>query len=113
MVERRVRALVTTENEMATVWIRGGLIAWLKGSPETRRADTPLRGRKQEGDDEPLYDQAALDAAVMAEREACAMACEAEAQGWRDSDAEGSESLAYEDKALESAARAIRMRSNG
>lgn len=50
--------------------------------------------------------------AVLAEREACAMACEAEAQGWRDSDAEGSESLAYEDKALESVARAIRMRSN-
>ena len=47
-----------------------------------------------------------------AEREACAKVCDDAAQGWRDSDAEGSESLAYEDKALESAARAIRMRSN-
>ncbi len=49
---------------------------------------------------------------VLDEREACAKVCESEAQWWRDSDAEGSESLAYEDKALESAARAIRMRSN-
>ena len=97
---------------MATVWIRGGLIAWLKGAPATRRADTPLRGSKQEDDDEPLYDQAALDAAVSAEREACAKVCDDAAQGWRDSDAEGSESLAYEDKALEDAACAIRARSN-
>ena len=50
--------------------------------------------------------------AILAEREACAMECEAEAQSWRDSDAEGSESLAYEDKALERAAESIRMRSN-
>lgn len=52
---------------MATVWIRAGLIDWLKGAPETRRADTPLRGSPEEGD-EPLYDQAALDDAVAAGR---------------------------------------------
>ena len=45
---------------MATVWIRSGLIAWLKGAPETRYVDTPLRGRPYDGD-EPLYDQEALD----------------------------------------------------
>ena len=32
----------------------------------------------------PLYDQAALDAAVAAERERCAKACEDEANRWRD-----------------------------
>ena len=31
----------------------------------------------------PLYDRAALDAAVAAERERCAKACEAEAENWR------------------------------
>lgn len=66
---------------MATVWIRGGLIAWLKGAPETRRIDTPLRGRPEEGD-EALYDQAALDAAIAAEREACAMVCDDAARYW-------------------------------
>ena len=78
---------------MATVWIRGGLIAWLKGASATRRADTPLRGSKQEDDDEPLYDQAALDAAVMSEREACAsiadaraMRCEAKTADAEDDD---------------------------
>lgn len=60
---------------MATVWVRGGLIAWIKGAPETRRADTPLRGSHEEGD-EPLYDQEAFDAAIAAEREACAAECE-------------------------------------
>ena len=55
---------------------------------------------------------AEVAAAVLAEREACAKVCEDEAQGWRDADAEGSESLAYEDRALERAAEIIRMRSN-
>lgn len=41
-------------------------------------------------------------------KETCAQLCEAEAQSWRDSAAEGSESLAYEDIALEEAAARIR-----
>ena len=64
---------------------------------------------------EHLADGCCLDCVrklIEAEREACAKVCDDAAQGWRDSDAEGSESLAYEDRALEGAARAIRMRSN-
>lgn len=55
---------------MATIWIRGELLAWIAGAPETRRADAPLRGIPEEGD-EPLYDQKALDAEIKKEREAC------------------------------------------
>lgn len=60
---------------MASVWIRSGLIAWIKGAPERRRADTPLRGTPED-DDEPLYDQSALDSAVAKEREDCARICD-------------------------------------
>lgn len=60
---------------MATAWIKAGALAWLEGAPETRRLDTPIFGHPADGC-EPLYNQAALDAAVAAEREACARLCE-------------------------------------
>jgi len=60
----------------ATLWIRSSLIEWLKGSPETREAQATMRARQENDDDAPLFDQAALNAAVLAEREACAKVCE-------------------------------------
>jgi hypothetical protein len=57
------------------IWIRSGLVEWVKGAPETRSVSTPLHGRPWDSDD-PLYDQTALNTAVAAEREACAKVCD-------------------------------------
>jgi hypothetical protein len=57
------------------IWIRSGLVEWVKGAPETRSVSTPIHGMPWDGD-EPLYDQTALNAAVAAEREACAKVCD-------------------------------------
>ncbi len=68
---------------MATAWIKAGALAWLEGAPETRRLDTPIFGHPADGC-EPLYNQATLDAAVAAEREACAKLCEDNDLSWAD-----------------------------
>ena len=66
-VDGTVRARVWARKDQLQAAQRGGHLCAMY--PDTfRRADL-----------EPLYDQAALDAAILAEREACAMVCEAQA----------------------------------
>lgn len=95
-----VRALVWGRKDQLQQAQRGGFLCAMY--PNTfGRADL-----------EPLYDQAALDAAIMAEREACAKACEKYGTSLNN---EWNQSLGVADNLVETCeecAEAIRSRSN-
>lgn len=54
---------------MPVAWIKAESLAWLRGGPQTRRLDSTLRGRPEDGD-VPLYSQEGLDNARQAIYEA-------------------------------------------
>ena len=50
---------------MPVAWIKAESLDWLRGGPQTRRLDSTLRGRPEDGD-VPIYSQAELDNARQA-----------------------------------------------